>query len=371
MTHRAPFSADVLLITVNKHETQAVQALFGAGREVVRLTVNRFAYLDYGYVNGARVVHTISGMGVTDPGAMWDTTTRALKAFRPWAVIAVGIAWGANEDKQKIGEILVSQSLHLGGHKKLVEGVRRDRGPTPPASDALRNLFLTSQQLYWQGAAVEFGPLISEETLFDDRSAKEQALSQCLGALGGEMEGSGMYGAARNDRDWIVVKAICDWGYKKQSADKEVNQRDAARNAATFVHESMSNFSFATLRSSPSSSESTSEDDATPFPSSDHLSPEATELLVEATKDPNGRVLAVEQFDVLAIQTNGRQDFVHGADPLIQAIWEAALDELLDRNFLEAEGKQGEVFRVTKRGFEAAESLADKGHLGDPRANKP
>lgn len=245
VTDRAPFHADVMLITVNEHETQAVHAIFGAEKKVVSLSVNRFAYIDYGHVNGARVVHTISGMGATDPGAMRDTTTRALKAFRPWAVVAVGIAWGANEDDQKIGDILVSQHLHLGGHKKIKDGVRKDRGPSPPASDALRNLFLTAQHLHWQGAPVEFGPLISEETLFDDRAAKEQALLQSPGALGGEMEGTGMYGAARRDTDWIVVKAICDWGYKKQNADKEAHQRVAARNAAAFVHAAISNLSFA------------------------------------------------------------------------------------------------------------------------------
>lgn len=52
-------------------------------------------------------------------------------------------------------------------------------------------------------------------------------------AIGGEMEGSGAYEAATLDNkpDWIVVKAISDWGYEKTNAKQPL----AARNAAEFV----------------------------------------------------------------------------------------------------------------------------------------
>jgi nucleoside phosphorylase len=70
-------------------------------------------------------------------------------------------------------------------------------------------------------------------------------------AIGGEMEGVGLYTAAQNAKvDWILVKAICDWADGNKSGEKTVVSRDgdskkistkdrdqkiAARNAAEFT----------------------------------------------------------------------------------------------------------------------------------------
>lgn len=160
-----------------------------------------------------------------------------------------------------------------------------------------------------------------------------------------------------DQQQYVALKEFKKWCQKRGllgQFDTRDQFRDLlTRQLATLVNE---HEHFRT----PSSSESSSEGDATASPSSDRLSPEATELLVEASRDPNGRVLAAERFEVLVIQTNGREDFVYGADPLIQAIWEAALDELISHDFLKPVGKQGEVSQVTKRGYEAVELLAEK-----------
>ena len=51
-------------------------------------------------------------------------------------------------------------------------------------------------------------------------------------AIGGEMEGSGIYAAAmRGKIDWALVKGICDWGHGKSDEYQHV----AAQNAASFV----------------------------------------------------------------------------------------------------------------------------------------
>jgi nucleoside phosphorylase len=52
-------------------------------------------------------------------------------------------------------------------------------------------------------------------------------------AIAGEMEGAGVYEATLLDPkpDWIMVKAISDWGYDKTDA----GQPKAARNAAEFA----------------------------------------------------------------------------------------------------------------------------------------
>lgn len=75
--------------------------------------------------------------------------------------------------------------------------------------------------------------MLSGEKLVNDLSYRNDLLQTEPEAIGGEMEGAGVYVAARNSRvDWILVKAICDWadGNKDDKA-----QLLAAHNSAQFV----------------------------------------------------------------------------------------------------------------------------------------
>jgi nucleoside phosphorylase len=90
-----------------------------------------------------------------------------------------------------------------------------------------------SGDLDWQGPARHFGLILSGEVLVNDLEYCKKLLSEEPEAIGGEMEGAGLYAATRDAKvDWIVVKAICDWadGNKDYEA-----QPMAAKNAAEFV----------------------------------------------------------------------------------------------------------------------------------------
>jgi nucleoside phosphorylase len=55
-------------------------------------------------------------------------------------------------------------------------------------------------------------------------------------AIGGEMEGAGLYVACHEAKtDWILIKAICDWADGNKGHDKEARQALAAKNAAGFA----------------------------------------------------------------------------------------------------------------------------------------
>jgi len=86
------------------------------------------------------------------------------------------------------------------------------------------------------------------------------------------------------------------------------------------------------------------------------LSAEARELLVEAADDPNGSVDLVPTKTAFDIQTNGKS-FGNHEDPREQARWKAALDELLNRRFLEQ--VYGMDFKVTDSGYKMAETLTE------------
>jgi hypothetical protein len=89
------------------------------------------------------------------------------------------------------------------------------------------------------------------------------------------------------------------------------------------------------------------------------LSDDARELLVEAVKDKNGRVCHNRTRAGLTIATNNR-NFVEAGNPRSEAQWQQALEELVSNKLLESLGLKNEVFQVTKRGYDKAESLQPK-----------
>ena len=86
------------------------------------------------------------------------------------------------------------------------------------------------------------------------------------------------------------------------------------------------------------------------------LSREASELLIAASKDFNGRIRLINQFPNLEIFANKR-NFVKIGEPRSRACWEAALSELTDAGLVD----RGKPFcRVTAEGFKAADRLGAK-----------
>jgi len=110
------------------------------------------------------------------------------------------------------------------------------RGDRPHASSQLLNR-LKAAKLTWSGIPqVQFGTMLSGEKLIDNEDFREELVSHVREAIGGEMEGAGLYAACQDKKtDWILVKGICDWADGDKSTDKENRQRSAAKNAAEFV----------------------------------------------------------------------------------------------------------------------------------------
>jgi hypothetical protein len=88
----------------------------------------------------------------------------------------------------------------------------------------------------WVGAEVRFGVMLTGEKLVDNVDFRDQLYDLEPEAIGGEMEGTGLYVACQDKKvDWILVKAICDWADGQKAKDKDARQQTAALNAATFV----------------------------------------------------------------------------------------------------------------------------------------
>ena len=94
------------------------------------------------------------------------------------------------------------------------------------------------------------------------------------------------------------------------------------------------------------------------IPEPPHLSEEAQELLVEATRDSRdyGIIIVTRTMGGLKIQTNGKE-FVERADGRSEAKWKQALSDLLGQELVENSNGTGTVFMVTHKGYQLADAL--------------
>ncbi len=236
-----PPKADILIVTVTKIESRAVLHAFEKeiGNKATPKSIRDRMYFDLGILNGAQVFLTQSEMGSGGLDASLLTVRKGIDALSPAAVIMVGIAFGVNEQKQAIGDILVTENLRPYDLQRV--GTQGDqpliilRSDKPHASPWLINHF-KSADVQWEGAKIRFGVVLTGEKLVDNADFRDQLISFEPEAIGGEMEGAGLYVACQDAKvDWILVKAICDWADGNKGQDKFERQQTAAQNAAEFV----------------------------------------------------------------------------------------------------------------------------------------
>lgn len=177
-------------------------------------------------------------MGSLKRDASFSTVTEALQAWDFKIVIMPGIAFGRDEEKQRIGDILISETLsQYETAKEDQDGVTINRGHSVPASNVLLNRF--SQESFWNddnsGNKIKISKceLLSGEKLVNDTKIKSSLFARFPNAKGGEMEGNGVYAACdKNKVDWIICKSICDWA---DGSKDDRWQKLAANNSISYV----------------------------------------------------------------------------------------------------------------------------------------
>lgn len=227
----------VLMVTVTDVETHAVLRAFeiATRQKACAVPIDGRVYRDLGKLNGAQIFLALSEMGAGGLGASLQTVQKGIEALKPSAVIMVGIAFGMNDYKQRLGDILISRQLMLYEPQRVGTAEIVPRGDRAHASPRLLD-YLRSANVDWQGATVRFGLLLTGEKLLDNIDYREQLQRLETEAIGGEMEGAGLYVACQDAKvDWVLVKSICDWADGNKAQDKDTRQRQAAENSAAFV----------------------------------------------------------------------------------------------------------------------------------------
>ena len=198
--------------------------------------VGDHTYFMLGTLSGCQLLLVKCEAGSGGAGGSLATLNDAIRDVKPDSIIMVGIAFGTDPDKQKMCDVLISKQVMAYELQRVGEDAegnitiipRGDRASSPPR---IYDRFWAGSR-DWKGAGTHFGLIISGDKLVDSAKFRDKLLELEPEAIGGEMEAAGVYAAAlKGHLDWIIVKAIVDWGADK---DKQY-QATAARNAVDLV----------------------------------------------------------------------------------------------------------------------------------------
>lgn len=177
------------------------------------------------------IVHVeCTDMGSSSSGGSIITISNAINHTSPKFVLMIGIAFGINEEKQNIGDVLVSKTITSYEVKRLGQENSIWRGSKVEATLTLRNNFKNIKGWNYilpngNKANLNVCEILSGEKLVDNYDYREQLKFDFPDAKGGEMEGVGLYAACNNNNvDWILVKSICDYADGEKREGKKEKQ---------------------------------------------------------------------------------------------------------------------------------------------------
>jgi nucleoside phosphorylase len=178
-------------------------------------------------------------MGSIGESSVILATEQAQRLWSPRAIIMIGIAFGKDPRKQRIGDVFVASQIISYEQQRVSKEKIEYRGATTPSNPTLLNRFENIQNWQFIGpdgsiSKIHIGPILSGEKLVDDPVFKAKLFDHFPQAIGGEMEGAGLCAVSgRVGTAWILVKSICDWG---DGQKHKKHQQLAAATAANLVH---------------------------------------------------------------------------------------------------------------------------------------
>lgn len=228
-----------LFVTANEHEREAFEAKFI--RHEIKYILGKMYYLGQFGLYPAAYIH-VDEQGVTSPASM-PLVSQLVHDLSPIAVVMVGIAFGVNEQKQKIGDVLVSDKILPYDSQKILENKTEYKEVPKEVGFQLLNAFREYREWIYslpnsKQSKVYIGSILTGSKLVNNYKYRSQLLSdfEDYKPIGGEMEAQGIYSMCKlhGVTEWIIVKGICDWGYKKNTPNKEADQIIAANAAVAY-----------------------------------------------------------------------------------------------------------------------------------------
>lgn len=241
-------------------------------------------------------------MGSLAPCGSSQTVSAALKEWDGIkAVIMVGICFGFDEDKQQIGDVIVSKSIRNYETRRIGKDHEIPRGGTYQSDtflvNAFNNLILSWENIGTDGEKKKLiiGDYISGEQLVDNADVRNKLRLESPEAKAGEMEGNGLVASCEAIRKpWILVKAICDFADGNKGKEKDKKQLIAAASAVRCCEAALGqSTAFESLGISSMIAIKQSADDA----SSQQIKTENKDVLFEIYKNDNAPYFLCREVD--------------------------------------------------------------------------
>ncbi|KJS10470.1 MAG: hypothetical protein VR67_17965 [Peptococcaceae bacterium BRH_c8a] len=230
-----------LFITANSHEKAAFRKHFISDGE--KYILGKTYYYGHFGMYKATYIH-IDEQGVTNP-ASTPLVGELIREIKPAAVVMVGIAFGSDEKKQKIGDVLISKRILPYDSQKFLETTTQYKETPKDVGFQLLNAFNDYENWHYllnnsKQSTVFIGSVLTGSRLINNYEYRTKLLDDFKEhePIGGEMEAYGIYSICKlhGVSEWIIIKGICDWGYMKDDPDKETHQEIAANAAADFCY---------------------------------------------------------------------------------------------------------------------------------------
>lgn len=203
------------------------------------------AYFDLGIVGGQRVVAVRTRMGTVEHRAAAFQAALFQSKTGATGLIATGMAFGISPELQRIGEVLVAESLFPYDQREIVDS---PVGPVPDYTRtkrraANRDLVSMIAQEVRRSAfpfRVSTGLLLSGGARISSRSFRDSLVAAVPPGrepvIGGDMEGVGLLSVSHaRDPRWVVVKGISDFAEGGAGSTKPAVRLAACRNAIGLV----------------------------------------------------------------------------------------------------------------------------------------
>lgn len=230
---------DLLVMTVTDTERAAflpfLKPLQGQ-QAVLKGAISDTTYR-FGQFGRYRVAHVESTMGSSGRHGATLTAANAIHELKPKALILLGIAFGVDRKKQRLGDVIVAEVVCNYEPQKVNEEVTISRGREVQCGPTLSERFRMRREDWdlpcgmHRKVQVHQGLMLSGEKLVNNKKFRDELVAKFPAAFGGEMEGAGAYAAATGkNTEVILVKAICDW------ADGDKNDRAQLFAAYAAVH---------------------------------------------------------------------------------------------------------------------------------------
>uniref|UniRef100_A0A1X7THF9 Nucleoside phosphorylase domain-containing protein n=1 Tax=Amphimedon queenslandica TaxID=400682 RepID=A0A1X7THF9_AMPQE len=252
----------ILLMTATQNELSAVLGYLkplDCRDKVIEIFING-TWIYVGKYGNFSVVVGRSAYAKSQQGPLEaaEVTKKIMEIYKPKYIVAIGVCFGMDRNKVKLGDVIVSDLIVDLSTFKEEEGRIIPRGPQPPAGKTLSPFFGNtsgfemkhSDEENAEKVEVHCGPILTSSALVNDDDFKKQLGKVRYDALAGEMEGAAIFSAARGAKpiaEAIVIKAIGDWGDGKKEACKSWKDF-ASYAAARYVHYCLDNVSSDALK---------------------------------------------------------------------------------------------------------------------------